>query len=289
MILRLSAAQTLYFSNMTHRLYDLSQMSREQLEEIAKGLGIKFTKKTDNENLAYAILDAEAKLASTQPDPEKPAPKKRGRKPKALKETAEEAGKPAKTENPAKPEQAAKAEEPKAAEPAPAPAPKKRGRKSNAQKEAEARAAAEKAAAAQAPKAEEPAAKPAGEPTPDQKKAAILAKAQERLERKKEGAAAQNGGQPKPQSHNQNQNQNQNQSQKAKVPEYEGTVEAKQRKIDEVLWEFKRMEMEKEDPTCKEYGPFSPFDETFATDITLADARIDVIEEVLDMLLRVLL
>ena len=65
--------------------------------------------------------------------------------------------------------------------------------------------------------------------------------------------------------------------------------EAKQRKIDEVLWEFKRMEMEKEDPTCKEYGPFSPFDETFATDITLADARIDVIEEVLDMLLRVLL
>mgnify|MGYP002858413428 FL=1 len=224
MILRLSAAQTLYFSNMTHRLYDLSQMSREQLEEIAKGLGIKFTKKTDNENLAYAILDAEAKLASTQPDPEKPAPKKRGRKPKALKETAEEAGKPAKTENTAKPEQAAKAEEPKAAEPAPAPAPKKRGRKSNAQKEAEARAAAEKAAAAQAPKAEEPAAKPAGEPTPDQKKAAILAKAQERLERKKEGAAAQNGGQPKPQSHNQNQNQNQNQ--KAKVPEYEGTVEA---------------------------------------------------------------
>ena len=222
MILRLSAAQTLYFSNMTHRLYDLSQMSREQLEEIAKGLGIKFTKKTDNENLAYEILDAEAKLASTQPDPEKAAPKKRGRKPKAQKDQSE-AEKPAKAEEPKA--ENPKTENPKEEEPVPAPvtatAPKKRGRKSNAQKEAEARAAAEKAAAASAPKAEEQA-KPAGEPTSEQKKAAILAKAQERLERKKEGVANQNSGQPKPQSQPQNQNQNQ----KPKVPDYEGTVEA---------------------------------------------------------------
>ena len=70
---------------MTHRLYDLSQMSREQLEEIASGLKIKSIKKLDDENLAYAILDAEASLAASQPDADKPAPKKRGRKPKAEK------------------------------------------------------------------------------------------------------------------------------------------------------------------------------------------------------------
>ena len=213
---RLSAAKPLYLLNMTHRLYDLSQMSREQLEEIAKGLGIKFTKKTDNENLAYEILDAEAKLASTQPDPEKPAPKKRGRKPKAQKEAEapKEADAPKKAEAPVEPviEEPEKDNEP-AAEAA-KPAAKKRGRKPKAQKESE--------ATAEKPQTESAAAsKPSAEPTPEQKKAAILAKAQERLERKKEGAAAQNAGQPKPQNQNQNQ-----QPQKPKVPEYEGTVEA---------------------------------------------------------------
>ena len=213
---RLSAAKPLYLLNMTHRLYDLSQMSREQLEEIAKGLGIKFTKKTDNENLAYEILDAEAKLASTQPDPEKPAPKKRGRKPKAQKESEvpKEAEAPKKAEAPVEPvsEEPEKDNEP-AAEAA-KPAAKKRGRKPKAQKESE--------ATAEKPQTESAAAsKPSAEPTPEQKKAAILAKAQERLERKKEGAAAQNAGQPKPQNQNQNQ-----QPQKPKVPEYEGTVEA---------------------------------------------------------------
>jgi len=213
---RLSAAKPLYLLNMTHRLYDLSQMSREQLEEIAKGLGIKFTKKTDNENLAYEILDAEAKLASTQPDPEKPAPKKRGRKPKAQKEAEapKEAEALKKAEAPVEPvsEEPEKDNEP-AAEAA-KPAAKKRGRKPKAQKESE--------ATAEKPQTESAAAsKPSAEPTPEQKKAAILAKAQERLERKKEGAAAQTAGQPKPQNQNQNQ-----QPQKPKVPEYEGTVEA---------------------------------------------------------------
>lgn len=50
---------------MPHRLYDLSEMSREQLEEIAGSLDIKFSKKTDNENLAYMILDAEAKAVAS--------------------------------------------------------------------------------------------------------------------------------------------------------------------------------------------------------------------------------
>ena len=46
---------------MLHRLVDLNGMSREQLEAIALELEIKFTKKIDDENLAYLILDAEAK------------------------------------------------------------------------------------------------------------------------------------------------------------------------------------------------------------------------------------
>ncbi|MBO4465122.1 MAG: transcription termination factor Rho [Bacteroidales bacterium] len=169
---------------MTHRLYDLSQMSREQLEEIASGLKIKSIKKLDDENLAYAILDAEASLAASQPEPEKPEKKKRGRKPKA--EKAEKA-----QEQPVKEE--AKAEEPRkeAAEPE-KPAPKKRGRKPKAQKVQE-----------EQPKQEE-----------DPKTAAILAKAQERLDQKKN------------QGRQHNNNQNQNQPQKPKAPEYEGTVEA---------------------------------------------------------------
>ena len=109
---------------MTHRLYDLSQMSREQLEEIASGLKIKSIKKLDDENLAYSILDAEANLAASQPDPVKSEPKKRGRKPKA--EKAQEQPKP---EEPKK-EEAAPVAEPEQEK----PAPKKRGRKPKAQK-----------------------------------------------------------------------------------------------------------------------------------------------------------
>ena len=186
-----SAEQIYIFQRMTHRLYDLSQMSREQLEEIASGLKIKSIKKLDDENLAYAIIDAEAVLAASQPDPEKPAPKKRGRKPKAEKAQ----------------------EQPKAEEPAPAvqqpepaeekPAPKKRGRKPKAQK------------AQEQPKPEEPRKE---DSAAEEKKAAILAKAQERLDQKK--------NQGKQHNNNQNQNQNQPQPQKPKVPEYEGTVEA---------------------------------------------------------------
>ena len=180
---------------MTHRLYDLSQMSREQLEEIASGLKIKSIKKLDDENLAYAILDAEASLAASQPDADKPAPKKRGRKPKA--EKAQEDQPQPKKEEPKK-EEAAPAAEPEQEK----PAPKKRGRKPKAQKPQEEQPQ---------PKKEDAAA--------EEKKAAILAKAQERLDQKKnQGKQHINN--------NQNQNQNQPQPQKPKAPEYEGTVEA---------------------------------------------------------------
>ena len=56
-------------------------MTREQLESIATEHDVKSIKKLDNENLAYAILDAEAKEESVKPVPEKPKAR-RGRPPK---------------------------------------------------------------------------------------------------------------------------------------------------------------------------------------------------------------
>lgn len=89
---------------MPHRLYDLSVMSREELEKIAQDLDIKFSKKTDNENLAFMILDAEAQAVAKGTlvdESQQKAPKKRGRKPKATQESTEQA-KPAQkpAENP---------------------------------------------------------------------------------------------------------------------------------------------------------------------------------------------
>lgn len=89
---------------MPHRLYDLSVMSREELEKIAQDLDIKFSKKTDNENLAFMILDAEAQAVAKGTlvdESQQKAPKKRGRKPKAAQESTEQA-KPAQkpAENP---------------------------------------------------------------------------------------------------------------------------------------------------------------------------------------------
>lgn len=106
---------------MPHRLYDLSVMSREELEKIAQDLDIKFSKKTDNENLAFMILDAEAQAVAKGTlvdESQQKAPKKRGRKPKAAQESTEQA-KPAQkpAENPAE-KQASKAAEKPAERPA---------------------------------------------------------------------------------------------------------------------------------------------------------------------------
>lgn len=106
---------------MPHRLYDLSVMSREELEKIAQDLDIKFSKKTDNENLAFMILDAEAQAVAKGTlvdENQQKAPKKRGRKPKAAQESTEQA-KPAQkpAENPAE-KQAPKAAEKPAEKPA---------------------------------------------------------------------------------------------------------------------------------------------------------------------------
>ena len=106
---------------MPHRLYDLSVMSREELEKIAQDLDIKFSKKTDNENLAFMILDAEAQAVAKGTlvdESQQKAPKKRGRKPKAAQESTEQA-KPAQkpAENPEE-KQAPKAAEKPAERPA---------------------------------------------------------------------------------------------------------------------------------------------------------------------------
>lgn len=101
---------------MPHRLYDLSVMSREELEKIAQDLDIKFSKKTDNENLAFMILDAEAQAVAKGTlvdESQQKAPKKRGRKPKAAQESTEQA-KPAQKpdENPAEKQAPKDAEKP---------------------------------------------------------------------------------------------------------------------------------------------------------------------------------
>ena len=127
---------------MPHRLYDLSVMSREELEKIAQDLDIKFSKKTDNENLAFMILDAEAQAVAKGTlvdESQQKAPKKRGRKPKAAQESTEQA-KPAQkpAENPAE-KQAPKAAEkqaPKAAE-KPAERPAKKATEKPSEKPAE--------------------------------------------------------------------------------------------------------------------------------------------------------
>ena len=176
---------------MPYSLFELTKMSRAELESVAEEHKIKNAKKMTDENLSYAILDAQATAESLKPvekpkakrgrprkNPEaaasehakpaaeaapaapaapaaeevKPAPRKRQRK------AASAAATPAKTEE--QPVQEVKAEEA-----APAPAPKKRGRKPKSAQavqnaETQEAAAPEKV---EAPKAEEVASQPAPE------------------------------------------------------------------------------------------------------------------------------
>ena len=111
-------------------------MTREQLESIAAEHKVKSFKKLDNENLAFAILDAEAKEESLKPTEEKP--KARRGRPKKSPAQAESKPKaePSKVEAEAKPE--AKVETKPEAKPEQVQSqPKKRGRKSKAEKEKE--------------------------------------------------------------------------------------------------------------------------------------------------------
>ena len=212
---------------MIHKLFELDKMNREQLESIANDLNIKGIKKLDNENLAYQILDAEAREESVKPSvtadkpkarrgrpakakaPEAEAPKEAAPAPEAAPEAkprSAKSRKPApKAEAPAEPEKAPAAEAKEAA-PAADAAPKKRGRKPKS----EAAPKAEQAQAPEQPKPQEKEAQPS--PAPQQ----------------------QNGQQHGQQGQNNNANQqqrqqrpqNQQQPQRPRIPEFEGTVKA---------------------------------------------------------------
>ncbi len=130
---------------MPYNLFELTQMSREQLEKVAQDHQIKNIKKFTDENLSFAILDAQAAAASLQPIEKPKAKRGRPRKNPLPEQTRTRATKPVASKNDnkkAKEEQDAKTErqnmnaEPKveqATTPVPGqdakPAPKKRGRK----------------------------------------------------------------------------------------------------------------------------------------------------------------
>ena len=248
---------------MTHSLYELSTMSREQLESIAKDLEIK-TKKLDDENLAYAILDAEAKAESVKPSPDKAKPR-RGRPKKETQPVQATEQKPAEDtaeKKEAKPRKR-KAVENKEETPAPAaepvdnqPAqPRKRGRKPKSAQPAEpapAPVATEAAVQEPAPapeakmkpkahadleKAAEKVADKAAEKAAEKAAAIVAAATAVQQQKKAEQEARQDKAaqQPQPsrqpqqkqgQQPQQRQQPQQQRPQRPKAPEFEGTVEA---------------------------------------------------------------
>ncbi len=130
---------------MPYNLFELTQMSREQLEKVAQDHQIKNIKKFTDENLSFAILDAQAAAASLQPIEKPKAKRGRPRKNPLPEQTRTRATKPVASKNDnkkAKEEQDAKTErqnmnaEPKVEQTTTQvpgqdakPAPKKRGRK----------------------------------------------------------------------------------------------------------------------------------------------------------------
>ncbi|MBO5546390.1 MAG: transcription termination factor Rho [Bacteroidales bacterium] len=222
---------------MLHTLFELSEMNREQLETIANDLKIKGIKKLDNENLAYQILDAEAREESVRPTPASDKPKARRGRPPKNKSAEVEPAKPADPNPaPAKPkdtkdnkdskapkgqkadkapaEAAPAAQKPADGQAAPEAQPKKRGRKP-AKKAADAPQAA--------PAAEAPA--PAEQPKANQPAPAEAAPEKQEKPEKKEDvqqpAPAQNTHQQQRQRFQNNQQNN-----RPRLPEFEGTVEA---------------------------------------------------------------
>ena len=211
-------------------------MTREQLETIAAGHGVKNVKKMDMEPLAFAILDAEAKEESLKPAPDKPKTK-RGRpkkaeapKPAAAKPEAEEEKPAAETPKPAAKKTRTKAKPAPAKEPEAAPAEAAPAEQATAADKPKAKRGRPKKAGAQeaAPAPETPAGDAASAPVPADK------------ERKDEPQHARQEQHKQPQQNNnpqQGQGQNgqqkrpqQPQPQQRPAPrpviEFEGTVEA---------------------------------------------------------------
>ncbi|MBR5432668.1 MAG: transcription termination factor Rho [Bacteroidales bacterium] len=200
-----------------HTLFELDKMSREQLESIAKDLNIKVSKKTSSENIAFEILDAEARAEAAAPVAK---PKKRpARKPAAKAETA-----PAPAGQ-AEPAQAAQSDAPKAQE------PKKRGRKPAVKAPAEAEPAAPQEAPA-TPQKEAVAAEPkkrgrkASSKNNNNKQAPAEQQAAESAKQAQEAPAEQRQPRPEQKPQNQPQQPRPQQPQKPASVEFEGTVEA---------------------------------------------------------------
>lgn len=129
---------------MPYSLYDLNEMSREQLEEIASKLEVKFSKKTDIEALAFGILDAQASAVAAKKIEESTSDENRKRRPRKKKteQSSPEAVTAQKTESKPeqkteqkleqkaenKPEQKPEQKNEQSSEAAPQPVAKKRGR-----------------------------------------------------------------------------------------------------------------------------------------------------------------
>lgn len=214
---------------MPHKLFELSEMTREQLEGIATELKVKSIKKLDNENLAYAILDAEAKEESLKATPEKPKAR-RGRPPKKKEVEAvkvEEEAKQPEAEKEISADNISKEDNKLNTE------PKKRGRKpKNAQPKPEAEtevkakeeAKQEEAAVTEQPEAKTEHKSKSRKRLENRDVSKLIERAQEKMQEK---AQQQNQQAQQAQQQNQQQPKNNQQAQPRKVQiQYEGTVEA---------------------------------------------------------------
>ncbi|MCF0188193.1 MAG: transcription termination factor Rho [Bacteroidaceae bacterium] len=147
-----------------HNISELERMTLQELEEIARGLGLEPNPLMEPKELIYAIIDEESIVSSQRAVPEK---KKRVRKPKNATVAADEseatsattdaaaAEKPKRTRKTKASQDASAAEEQPqktvaAKEPQEVKEPKRRGRKSKAEKEAESSAKREETIAAEA-------------------------------------------------------------------------------------------------------------------------------------------
>ena len=121
---------------MPHSLFELNNMSEQELRTLAESLEIKGTKKMDKAGLGYAILDKEAVLESQKPAPAA-KPKKRGRPRKEDKkpESAASAPAPAPATVPAQAPSPAPEQQPAAATSEEKPARQPRGNKKEEAKE----------------------------------------------------------------------------------------------------------------------------------------------------------
>ena len=237
---------------MPYNLFELTQMSREQLEKVAQEHQIKNIKKFTDENLSYAILDAQAAAASLQPIEKPKAKRGRPRKNPLPEQSGVQDTKSADTrkdEKKAKPQQKPEVKTDKAenseqkAEPIAAqgtevkPAPKKRGRKPKSamvQTQVETAASVEAAATevTQQPDAQTSADKPVNgkefiHALFDDLKDDPAAHADVTRRKQKNKFQGQNNGQNPNQQQKPQQNfQNPNQRTKAPEIEFDGTVEA---------------------------------------------------------------